>query len=177
MSLAVRTGGDPMKLAPAIRSLIRSVDRDQPIVDMMTLEQRLGNVLAPRRLTMFLGTSLGALALCLAAVGIYGLLSFSAVQRTHEIGVRMALGARKGDVLKMILGEGLKLALAGTVLGVLAACALTRFLASQLYGISPLDPGTFVIVSLLLPVIALASSYQPARQATQVDPISALRSE
>ena len=177
MSLAVRTRGNPLALAPAVRSLILSVDKDQPIDDMQTLEQRLSRHLAPRRLSMLLGMGLSSLATVLASLGVYGLLAFFAAERTREIGVRMALGAGKGDVLRLILGEGVRLAVAGVFLGVLAACALTRLLSSLIYGVSPLDPSTFAVTSLLLLAIATVSCYLPARQATSVDPILALRSE
>lgn len=177
MSLAVRTRGNPLAIAPAVRSLILSVDKDQPIDDIQTIEQRLSRHLAPRRLSMLLGTGLSSLATVLASIGVYGLLAFFAAQRTREIGVRMALGAGKGDVLLLILGEGVRLAVAGVFLGVLAACALTRLLSSLIYGVSALDPSTFAVTSLLLLAIATVACYLPARQATRVDPISALRSE
>jgi putative ABC transport system permease protein len=177
MSLAVRTRGDPMKLASAIRSQIHSVDPDQPIDDMLPLEQRLANCLSPRRLTMLLGAGLSSLAVVLASIGIYGLLSFSFAQRTHEIGVRMALGANKSAVLQLILAEGLKLAIAGVMVGLLASCALTRFLSGMIYAISPLDPTAFGLTAILLPTIALFSCYLPAHRATKVDPMLSLKSE
>jgi predicted permease len=177
MSLAVRTRGDPMKLAPAVRARIQNVDKDQPVHDLMTLDQRLSDILAPGRTNMLLSSLLGGLALGLAALGIYGVLAFSVVQRTHEIGVRVALGAQRRDILKLIVTRGLILTLAGLGTGLIAAVWLTRFLRSLLYEVSALDPWTFVSASIFLLLVALAACYLPARRAARVDPMSALRCE
>jgi putative ABC transport system permease protein len=177
MSLAVRTRGAPTKLAGAVRSAILGVDRDQPVYSLMTLEQRLADELRPRRLNMLLIGTLGALALGLSVIGIYGVLSFSVAQRTHEIGVRMALGAQGGDILWLVIGEGLKLTLAGVGIGVFAALGLTRLISSLLWGVSAFDPATFAGVSALLTAIALFGCWLPARRAAKVDPMVALRYE
>jgi len=177
MSLAVRTRGDPLKLAGAVRSQILRIDKDQPIHSLATLEQRLADNLSPQRVNMQVSSALGILALSLVAVGIYGVLAFSVAQRTHEIGVRMALGAQAGDVVWLVVRQGLTLTLAGVGAGLLAAFWLTRFLASLLYGVTAFDPFTFAAASLLLLLIALAACCIPARRAAQVDPMVALRDE
>ena len=177
MSLAVRTRGNPLPLAKTIRDQILRIDRTQPIHGLATLEQSLADTLSPQRLNMLLATALGALALGLVSLGIYGVLSFSVAQRVHEIGVRMALGAQSGNVVRLVIGEGLKLALAGVVAGLLAAFALTRYLSSLLYGVTALDPSTFAEASVFLLAIAMLACYLPARRAARVDPITALRCE
>jgi putative ABC transport system permease protein len=177
MSLAVRTRGDPLELVRAVRSQILSLDKDQPIHNLATLEQRLADSLSPQRVNMQLSSALGVLALCLVAVGIYGVLAFSVAQRTHEIGVRMALGAEAGDVVWLVVRHGLTLTLTGVVAGLVAAFWLTRCLSSLLYGVTALDPFTFVAASLVLILIALAACYIPARRAAKVDPMVALRDE
>jgi hypothetical protein len=177
MSLAVRTRADPLKLAGAVRSHILRIDKDQPIHSLATLEQRLADDLSPQRVNMQLSSALGVLALSLVAVGIYGVLAFSVAQRTHEIGVRMALGAQAGDVVWLVVRQGLSLTLAGVGAGLLAAFWLTRFLSSLLYGVTALDPSTFAAASVLLLLIALAARSIPARRAAQVDPMVALTDE
>jgi putative ABC transport system permease protein len=177
MSLAVRTRGNPLPLAKTIRDQIQRIDRTQPIHGLATLEQSLADTLSPQRLNMLLASALGVLALGLVSLGIYGVLSFSVAQRVHEIGVRMALGAQSGNVVRLVIGEGLKLALAGVVSGLLAAFALTRYLSSLLYGVTALDPSTFAEAAAFLLVIAVLACYLPARRAARVDPITALRCE
>ena len=177
MSLAVRTRGNPLPLAKTVRDQILGIDRTQPIHGLATLEQQLADRLSPQRLNMLLATALGALALGLVSLGIYGVLSFSVAQRVHEIGVRMALGAQSGSVVRLVIGEGLKLALAGVVAGLLAAFALTRYLSSLLYGVTALDPSTFAEASVFLLLVAVLACYLPARRAAQVDPMTALRCE
>jgi putative ABC transport system permease protein len=176
-TLAVRTQGDPLKMAGAVRSQILRVDKDQPIHSVSTLEQRLVDNLSPQRATMQLSSALGVLALCLVAVGIYGVLAFSVAQRTHEIGVRMALGAEVRDVVWLVVRHGLTLTLTGVVAGLLASFWLTRCLSSLLYGVTALDPFTFVAASLVLVLIASAACCIPARRAAKVDPMVALREE
>jgi ABC-type antimicrobial peptide transport system permease subunit len=141
------------------------------------MDQLMGNSLAQRRLTLVLLASFAALALALAAIGIYGVIAYSVRLRTHEIGVRMALGAQTGDVLKLILTQGLRLALLGVAIGLGAAFALTRWMETLLFGVRPADPLTFAGISLLLMAVALLACFVPARRATQVDPVVALRNE
>ena len=177
MSLAMRTHGNPLPLAKAIRAQILNIDRTQLIHSFVTLEEKLADTLSPQRLNMLLASALGALALGLVSLGIYGVLSFSVAQRVHEIGVRMALGAQSGNVVRLVIGEGLKLALAGVVAGLLAAFALTRYLSNLLYGVTALDPSTFIEASVFLLLIAVLACYLPARRAARVDPMTALRWE
>jgi len=177
MTLVVRTTGDPLNLAAAVRSVAASVDKDQPIHDLMTMEQRIAHSIAPRRLTLFLLALFASLALLLAAVGIFGVMSYSVAQRTHEMGVRMALGAQPGDVVKLVVRQGMTWTLVGVALGLVMSVGLTRLLASMLVGIKETDPITFISVSLILIGVALLACYLPARRATKVDPIVALRYE
>jgi putative ABC transport system permease protein len=177
MDLLVRTDGDPMRLAPALRAQVAALDKDPTIVSLETLEGTLAEMLAPRRFTMVLLGLFAGIALILAAAGIYGLLQYSTTQQTHDIGIRMALGARGMDVLKVVLGQGLKLTLMGVATGVTGALALTRVLSSLLYGVTPTDPVTLVSVSFVLIGVALLASYLPARRAARIDPMVALRYE
>jgi putative ABC transport system permease protein len=173
----VRTASDPLILATGVRAAVESVDKDQPIFDVQTMEQRIATSIGSRRFNMFLLTAFALLALTLAAVGLYGVVSYSLSLRTHEIGIRMALGAEKRDVLGMVVGKGLKLALIGVAIGIAGALALTRFLSSLLYGVKPTDPLTFIAVSVILVAVALLACYIPARRAAKVDPMVALRYE
>jgi len=173
----IRTRQAPLSALPEIRAAIHQVDRDIALAEIRTMEEVLSaSVTDSRFLTILLGL-FGALALFIAAIGVYGVISYSVSQRTHEIGVRMALGAERKEVLKLVVGQGLKLAVIGVVLGVVAALALTRFMASVLYGVKPTDALTFGAVSLVLLAVALSASYIPARRATRVDPMVALRYE
>jgi putative ABC transport system permease protein len=173
--LAVRTVNDPLQAANAMRAEVAAIDHDQPVSSLMTMDQRISDSVAPRRFNMFILGLFAALALVLAAIGIYGIMAFSVAQRTHEIGVRMALGASGADVLKLILRNGFKLALIGIVAGLLVALAATRVLSSLLYGVSATDPAIFLIDALVLAGAALLACYIPARRATKVDPLVALR--
>ena len=160
---------------PAVRQQVQSLDRNLAFTNMATMADTLSlGLWAPRMGAVLLGI-FAALALILASVGIYGVLSHSVTQRVHEVGIRMALGAEKCDVLKMVVGQGLKLAMIGVAIGIAGALALTRFLSSLLYGVAPTDPVTFIAVSLILIVVALAACYIPARRAARVDPMVALR--
>jgi putative ABC transport system permease protein len=177
MSVVLRTAGDPLLQASALRSALAEIDPSQPLVKVRTMEDNMAATVAqPRFRTWLIGIFAG-LALLLAAVGIYGVMSYSVTQRTNEIGIRVTLGAQSTDVFRIIVGEGLRLALAGVGLGLVAALALTRALQSFLFGISASDPLTFACVAALLTLVALAASFFPARRATRVDPIVALRYE
>jgi putative ABC transport system permease protein len=177
MVLAVRTSGPAAGVIPAIRQVVRSVDAKQPISRMMTLQEYIGASVGSRRLVFILLNIFAGIAVSLAVVGIYGVASYSVAQRTREIGIRMALGAQRREILGMLLGQGLALALAGVAIGIVASFELTRFLGSLLFGVTPTDPATFAVVSLLLAGVALAAFYLPARRAMRVDPLEALRHE
>jgi len=173
----LRTATEPSAAFSVVRNEVAAIDRDQPISNVLTMDQRIAESVAPRRFNMFLLGMFAALALLLAAIGIYGIMAFSVSQRTHEIGVRMALGARSRDVLKSVLRNGSMLALIGIAVGLGAAFALTRLMSALLYNVSPTDPLTFIIDAALLAAIALIACYIPARRATRVDPLVALRHE
>jgi putative ABC transport system permease protein len=175
--LVVKTEGDPLALAGTVRKTVWEVDRDQPVSNVRTMEDVLSGSIARQRFsTLLLGVFAG-LALVLAAVGIYGVMSYSMAQRTREIGIRMALGAQKRDVLKLAVAQGLKLVAVGVVIGLAGALALTRLMTSLLFGVSATDPATLVTISLILVAVALLASYIPARRAAKVDPLIALRYE
>jgi putative ABC transport system permease protein len=177
MNVLVRTAAasDPLSYATAVRREIYAVDQDQPVFDIKTMEMLVAESFAQPRVFASLLASFAALALLLAAVGIYGMMSYSVTQRTHEIGIRVALGAQERDVLKLVIGEGLKLVLVGVAIGLIGAFVTTRILSSLLFGTSPTDPAIFTVVALLLTAIALAACYIPARRAMRVDPMVALR--
>jgi len=174
--LVARAGGpDPMTWASAARSAISSIDRDQPVTDLKTMNQVEAEALSQPRLRTWLLGLFAGIALLLAALGIYGVMSYSVTQRTREIGIRMALGAEPSDVRRLVVRQGMTLALAGMALGLAAALALNRVLANLLYGVTSTDPVTFLGVALLLGMVALAACYLPARRATRVNPTEALR--
>ncbi len=175
MTFLVRTSNDPAALVPAIRRELRQIDPELPMASVATMEQLLGDSLARSRFTMSLLGVFAAVALALTAVGIYGVVSYSVAQRTHEIGIRMALGAQRGNVLGLVLRQGARLMIAGVGFGVLSALVLTHLMSSLLYGVSATDPATFVAVVLILLAVAFLASYMPARYATRVSPIIALR--
>ncbi len=177
MTLLVRTATDPEGLLAPVRAEFRTLDKNLPVTEVKTLVEHMGLSLFPARAAATLLGIFGAVALLLAAVGIYGVMSFAVSQRTHEIGIRIALGARPGDVLKLVVRQGMALTTLGLMLGLIAAYALTRLLASLLYGISVTDPVTFSMISLLLALVAFLASYIPARRATRIDPLVALRYE
>ncbi len=177
MNVLLRTNGDPARLATEVRSAVASLDPNLPLFDFRTLDQHLGLALFPVRAVAWLLGLMGALALFLAVLGLHGVLSYSVSRRTREIGIRMAIGAQRDAMLRMILGYGARLTTAGLALGILAAFAVTRFLTFLLYGISPLDPLTFVLVPGLLLAVSLGAAALPARRAAAVEPIEALREE
>jgi putative ABC transport system permease protein len=177
MFFAIRSRIQTEALIPSVRNAVRDVVPDEPLYGVRTMEERLEASTAPRRLNALLLGVFAALALLLSAVGTYGVISYSVAQRTRELGIRMALGAERADVLNMVTREGLALAGVGVALGVAAALGLTQFLASMLFSVRPADPLTFVLVSVLLVAVALVSSYIPAHRATKVDPMVALRYE
>jgi putative ABC transport system permease protein len=175
--LAVRSSLAPGQLADAIRKAIREVDPGLPPYDVQTMNDRLSASRARRRLILVLLATLAAFALILSAVGIFAMTSSAVTMRLREIGIRMALGARPRDVLRMVLGQSLRLAVAGIVVGLASAAALTRLLTSLLYGVHATDPATFVVVAFTLAAVALMAAYIPARRATRVDPVETLRHE
>jgi predicted permease len=177
MAIVVRTNSDPHSLVSSVSHQIHAVDREQPVVKVRTMEEILSDSIADRRTSAFLLGAFAAVACLLAAVGIYGVISYSVTQRTHEIGVRMAMGAQEGDALKLVVGQGFRLAWMGTGIGLAASLAMTRLLQTMLFGIKPTDPATFLAVGLLLSGVALLACYIPARRAMRVDPIVALRHE
>ena len=176
-TIVVRSNSDPVRLIPAIKSAIWAVDKNQPISKIETLEQVLSDSLARRQLYMILLGVFAGAALLLASVGVYGVMSYSVSQRTREMGIRIAIGALPADVLRLILRQGARAAILGIAIGIAAALALTRLMASLLFGVSATDPMTFVAVATLLTVVALAASYIPARRAMRVGPMVALRHE
>ena len=177
MSLVARSSGDRAQLTAAVRRAIESIDPDQPMTDVKTMEEYLAVAFSQRRLNMSLLAFFAVIAALLAAIGIYGVMGYAVTQRSHEIGIRMALGAEPADVLRMIVGDGMKLALLGLVIGITASLLLMKYLESQLYGVKARDPLTFIAVAAGLALVALAACYFPARRATKVDPLVALRYE
>ncbi|HKP82154.1 MAG TPA: ABC transporter permease [Pyrinomonadaceae bacterium] len=177
MSLVVRTSGDPAEMIATVRKTVQGLDPDQVPSNVATMDDVMADSIQTRRFPMFVLGGFAALALVLAAVGIYGVMSYVVVQRTHEIGIRMALGARTGNVLRLIVGNALSLAAAGILLGAVGAFALTRLMKSLLFGVVPTDVSTFVVVCVSLFIVALVACYLPARRAARIDPLVALRND
>jgi putative ABC transport system permease protein len=175
MALVVRTTGDPLRLAPAVRAAVHDLDKDLPVSGIVAIADSLADSTRSRRFSAGLLGAFALLALFLAAIGIYGVISDSVVRRRHEIGVRMALGAERGRIERMVLGRALQLGGAGVAIGVAGGLALTRMLGSLLYGVSPMDPVVFVGASLFLLVVAALAGYVPARRAARTDPWGSLR--
>jgi putative ABC transport system permease protein len=177
MTVITKASTDPNQLIGAMRQQVRAVDPDQPIYNIRTMNEIRSDSVAPERLNLTLLSIFAGLALVLAVVGIYGVMSYTVTQRTHEIGIRMAIGAQPRDVFKMVLGQGMMLALIGVALGLFGAFALTRLMVTMLFGIEPTDPATFASIAVLLTVVALVACYLPGRRATKVDPVVSLRYE
>jgi putative ABC transport system permease protein len=177
MNVVIRAQGDPANLAAAVRREVKAIDPDQPIAAVKTMDEWLATSVSSQRYRTSLLAVFALIALLLAATGIYGVMSYSVAQRTHEIGVRMALGARRFDVLKLVVGQGMMLVAIGVALGLMGAVALTRVMSSLLFAVTPKDPLTFVAVAMFLPLVAFVACYIPARRGTKVDPLVALRYE
>jgi len=177
MTLLVRTSGNPTSLLGPIQNEVKALDSRLPLFNVKTMRQQINISVWPQELGSGVLGAFGLLALLLAVVGIYGMMSFVVAQRTHEIGIRMALGAAPRDVVKSVLSQALSLVLAGIAIGLVGALALTRFIASLLFGVKPTDPATFAAVCLILTAVAVLAGYLPARRAAKVDPLVALRYE
>jgi putative ABC transport system permease protein len=177
MVLAVRATTDAATLTNTLRNAVLEIDKDQPVSNVQMMTEVVAASVAPQKFATWLFGLFALAALLLAAIGIYGVMAYSVTQRTHEIGVRMALGAQSRDVLKMIVAQGMRLALIGVALGLVGAFAITRVMSSLLYGVTATDPLTFAVVTILLAGVALLACYIPARRATKVDPMIALRYE
>lgn len=177
MSLVVRTAIEPRALAKDLQSTVATLDKDLPLFDVKTAEQYLNNAIAQPRFSALLFSLFAAVALFMSSIGLYGVMAYSVTQRTHEIGIRMALGAQMQDVLKMVVRQGMFLAVIGIALGLVAAFALTRLMTTLLYQIGATDPLTFIFVSVMLLGVALAACIVPARRAARTNPLEALRYE
>ena len=177
MTVIVKGQSDPNQLISSLREQVKAVDPDQPIYNVRTMHEIRSESVASERLNLTLLSIFAGIALVLAVVGIYGVMSYTVTQRTHEIGIRMAIGAQPRDVFKMVIGQGMFLALIGVGLGLIGAFALTRLMASMLYDIAPTDPVTFAVIALLLITVALLACFIPGRRATKVDPVISLRYE
>jgi predicted permease len=177
MSFVIRVAGEPAGLISTVRKLLAEAEPNQPLHNVMTMEQRLASTTTSRRLNMALLGSFAGVALLLAVVGIYGVMSYSVTQRRREIGVRMALGAKKSDVLGLIIHGGLRLTLLGVAIGIAGAFVLTRYLSSLLYSVKATDPWIFLTAAVTLTGVALLASWLPARRAAKVHPMEALRNE
>jgi len=173
----VRAPGDPARLAAGIRDAVRKVDPAQPVADVRLLSEMVNSSLAPRRFVVTVLGVFAGMALLLAVIGLYGVISYAVTQRTQELGVRMALGAQPAEILRLVLGQGMRLAGLGAVIGLVVSLVSSRLLRNQLFRVGAFDPLTFALMAALLIAAALAASYIPARRATSVDPLVALRYE
>ena len=177
LNLSVRTTGDPHRLIHAVRAELLKLDKDQPITGVQTMDELLRAAGSQPRQTMLLLGIFSATAFVLAVVGIYGMIAYAVAQRTQELGIRVALGAARSDILRLVIGHGMVIACAGIGIGTLAALALTRVMSSQLYQVTATDPLTFALSAALFAFVALAASYVPALRAARIDPSDALRHE
>ena len=177
MTIVLKASGDPNQLIAAARQQVKAIDPDQPIYSIRTMDEIRAESVAPERLNLTLLSIFAGIALVLAVVGIYGVMSYSVTQRTHEIGIRMAIGAQPRDVFRMVITQGMMLALIGVGLGLIGAFGLTRLMTTMLFGVEPTDPATFAAIAVLLTVVALVACYVPGRRATKVDPVVSLRYE
>jgi putative ABC transport system permease protein len=173
----VRSSGDPAQLAEILRNQVSAIDKDQPIVNVKTMEESVAGSMTPERLSVFVLVLFAGLAMALAATGIYGVFAYSVTQRTQEIGIRIALGAQPRGILKLVLGQCLRLVLTAITIGLLASALLTRFIATLLYEVRPTDPVVLAAVSLILAVVALTAAFGPAWRASRADPVIALKSD
>jgi putative ABC transport system permease protein len=177
MVLLLKSAQEPATLVSAVRGIVASIDREQPVSRIATMQEVVNASVSTRRITLVLLGLFSGLALVLAAIGIYGVISYSVAQRAREIGIRMALGAQRGDVLRLVLAQGGKISIAGIAFGIAASLALTRLMDKLLYSVSSVDPPTIAVVAFALALIAMAASYIPARRTLRVDPLIALRHE
>jgi ABC-type antimicrobial peptide transport system permease subunit len=177
MRLLVETAGDPLRLAGSVRAAIAAIDSSVPVLEISTLGLLVRQSTYNEEVSATMVSTLSGVALFLSAIGLYGVLAYTTVRRTREIGIRMALGAQRADALRMVLGDGLRLAAIGIAVGTAGGLAITPALGKALYGVSPRDPLTFAAVAALMIAVALAASYVPARRATRVDPLEAVRCE
>jgi len=177
LTLVVRGGGDPKDLTAAVEATVRSIDRNVPISQVITMDGAVANATSQPRFEMLLLALFSGIALLLAAIGIYGVMNYSISRRTREIGIRMSLGASRGDVLKMVLRHAMLQALAGTTVGIIGSLLLARLMTKMLYGIQPTDPLTFGFVIVVLGLAALFATLLPARKALLIEPVLALRAE
>jgi putative ABC transport system permease protein len=177
LTIVIRTTGDPMAFVPVARTDLASLDRDLPLAGVRTMDEVIGRSIAERRFTMLLLATFACVAVMLAAIGVYGVLAYLVSQRTQEIGVRLAIGATPGDVVRLFVREGAGLTLVGVACGLAGALAVTRTLSTLLFGVTTTDPVTFAAVAGTLAIVALLASYLPARRAARVDPMAALRTD
>jgi putative ABC transport system permease protein len=175
VSLELRTTGDPRQLSRSLAAAVASIDKDQPVTAILPMNDVVSAALSQRRETMYLIAGFAAVALILAVIGLYGVMAFSVAQRTVEIGIRQAMGARRGDILRMVLLQGMRLSVLGMVLGVVCAAVVTRLMSGMLFGVSPTDPLTFAAIALLFLVVSLIACLAPAWRATRIAPVTALR--